>query len=146
MSKRNIKANRIEISAEIFTKIMSWAQALDEIVFLAAGNHNLITEAFRLTNHASAPRNHFFVSTNEERSLRHKIKSIGLNVICMGHSHPNRNHLNRPSKMDYEYLPRGTNQIIVFPLQYKINVWKFEKSYLETIKKGYDVSIYNKNF
>lgn len=134
MSKRNFKVDRIEITEFAFLKIQSWAQALNEVCFVAYGNENRIVDAVRLLNIATAPRNYFDYSRYELSQTKKKIKSLGFQMRLLGHSHPSRFHLRRPSKNDWLYLPKKSIQLIVFPNELQIRVWKFEDTYFKTIQ------------
>lgn len=135
MSKRNFKTDRIEITEFAFNKIMSWSMALDEVCFLAFGIKNQITDAVRLSNISSAPRNYFDYSKYEMSQVKKKIKSLGLEVSCLGHSHPHRFHKQDGlSRQDWESLPKGSLQIVVFPIKCEIGVWRLQATYCDTFK------------
>lgn len=130
MSKRNVKTHTIEITEFAYNKLMSWGQALDEVAFLGVGKENLITDAVRLMNVSSAPRNYFDYSKNEFGDLLKFFKSSGLEVLCMGHSHPNtKYHLKYPSKSDWRFLPKLWPQIILFPDSKKVLSWNLNLPY-----------------
>lgn len=141
MSRRNCTGNRVEITQEAFKKIMSWSMALDEVLFLAVGKSNKITEAVRLINYSSAPRNYCSYSKKEFREAMEKIQAQELDVICMGHSHPHQNHLKHPSKSDWCYLPKSYYQMIVFPSEGGMAIWKFKRTYLDSVNSRIDLKI-----
>lgn len=139
MPKRNHADSSIEITEAAFDKIMSWSMALDEVMFLACGKGQLITDAVRLMNMSSAPRNYCYYSRKDFKAAIEHIQLQGLQVICMGHSHPNKLHLRKPSKSDWMYLPRQYLQMIAFPIEYQAGAWKLEKTYSETLKSEISV-------
>lgn len=141
MPKRNTKNRTIQITDFAFEKIMAWSQALDEVGFFAVGKGFVITDAFRVMNLASSPRNWFFHLKKEENEIRQKVRSLGLEVICQGHSHPHHLHLKRPSKADYSYFPKKSYQMICFPIERRLGVWFFSKSYQNTLKSQIKIQL-----
>jgi len=141
MSKRDFENRTIKITKPAYNKIMSWAQALDEIAFLAVGKDFLIVDAFRLVNCSSAPRNYFDYSKSEMRNLREKINLAGLTVICMGHSHPHKQHLAYPSMADFNGLPRRSLQMIVLTTKSEITLWYFYLSYKKTLQSKIAITL-----
>jgi proteasome lid subunit RPN8/RPN11 len=134
MSRTIRKQNQIIITNNAFEKIMSWSQALTEVVFVAAGNGNAITEVFRLRNTSGAPRNFFDFDENQYRKVRVNIRNMGLEIICFAHSHPSKHHQSHPSQVDLEGLPKNSIQMISFPNDLKIRVWKLKSTIDETRK------------
>lgn len=145
MPKRNVKNRTIQITEYAFNKIMSWSQALEEVGFFGVGKDFVITDAIRLMNYATAPRNCFYHVKKEENEIRQKVQSIGLEVICQGHSHPHHLHLKKPSKADYSYFPKRSCQMICFPIENRLAAWLFSKSYQETLKSQITVQLLNLN-
>src|ERR1700740_2430901 len=101
MSKRNTVVDSIEITKDTFDKIMSWANALEEVVYLVALKDNKGCDAFRMINTSAASRNYFDYSAKDERALRKKIFSLGFDKVVLGHSHPSHNHVRHISKTDW---------------------------------------------
>ena len=141
MPKRNVKNRTIQITEFAFNKIMSWSQALEEVGFFGVGKDFMITDAFRVMNFATAPRNCFFHLKKEENEIRQKVQSLGLEVICQGHSHPHHLHLKRPSKADYSYFPKKSYQLICFPIEHRLGAWFFSKSYQNTLNSQINVQL-----
>ena len=140
MPKSTTDSRSIQITEFAFNKIMSWAQATNEIVFLNAGRNGVIMDAFRLKNISDKPKVLFEYCEKDESKLRKEIQSQGLNVI-MGHSHPHKNSIRFPSKTDVRELPAGSLQMIVFPIEKKVGIWEFQKTYSETLKNCCSVEI-----
>lgn len=113
---------------------MSWANALDETVWICAVMDYKIVDAFRLVNISSAPRNCFEYSKKELQETREKIKSLGYKTSFMGHSHPSKSHLRQPSKNDWQYLPKNSIQLIAFPDEQQIGIFKNSKEYGRAVK------------
>jgi hypothetical protein len=136
MSERNNLSNRLEITETAFLKIMSWSMAFDEICFLTYGTKNKITGAVRLKNVSNARRNYFDYSGVELKLLKSRIRADNFSVICMGHSHPSINHLRKPSRMDWENLPMRSLQMIVFPNEETLRIYKIQTCYSKTISNS----------
>ena len=145
MFKRNSTPDRIEITEDAHTKILSWGMALDEIIFIAYGRDNVICNAIRLTNQDSRPRNYCDYSQKEFKSAIKKNRAEGCQSIYIGHSHPSYFHLRKPSKSDWTYLPKKYLQLIVLPFEMEIIAWKFKKSYSETVKSKILLKIITKS-
>lgn len=144
MPKRDVENCTIEITHEAFDKIQSWGQALSEVMFLAIGKDNKITDASRVTNISRAPRNYCDYSKKEFNEKIKEIEANGLEVVCMGHSHPHKNHLRYPSKSDWQYLPKKFPQLIVFPHETELKGWIFSTTYSKTLESSIDIKLLKK--
>jgi hypothetical protein len=141
MPKQNTFIDSIEITQEAFNKIMSWANALEEVVYLTAVKDNRICDAFRLLNTSRETRNYFDYSLKEEKMLRKHILKLVYEKIILCNSHPGRNHVRTVSITDWKYLPNGTIQIIAFPLENNLGAWILKDTYIETLKSKVRIEI-----
>lgn len=125
MSKR-ISTNAIKIKKTEYEKLMAWSLSFQEIGALCFGRKGKILNVVRIPNELQS-KNYFIWNRFEKLRTLKEMYLSGYKLMAEMHSHPCRNHLRRPSKMDHQYFNCEVPHLIAFPIEGHLSAWWLDR-------------------